>query len=99
MPPNGRQLPLTLVSPAPRDAIDEARRRGLVVAESVTAEDLAAIGEISGLIAGLNRAMADASAVGITVVLNAHYSDVLPPARRRCILAGTMQRLAFDARL
>jgi hypothetical protein len=43
--------------------------------------------------------MDEAATAGIDVVVTAHYQNSVPPARRRCILAGVMRRLALDARV
>lgn len=92
----GTQLALVLdTSLAAR--INEAGRRGLDVDAEVAERDRRLVGEIGGLIAGLNHALLAASVAGVDVVLVARYSDVPRPEAKRCVLRGRMRRLALDA--
>jgi hypothetical protein len=92
------ELPL-IVAPSMVPAIREAARRGLAVEASAADLDRRLVGEIGGLIAGLNKAMDVATAAGIDVVIVAHYQDGAPPGRKRCIVAGRMRRLSLDERV
>jgi hypothetical protein len=99
---DAEQLRLPML-PITHPALKEAARRGLAVEASAYDVDRRLVGEIGGLIAGLNRAMDEAAIAGIDVVVTAHYQDAVPPApgsgsgasRKRCVLAGMMRRLAL----
>lgn len=74
----------------------EAARRGLDVEASVVDRDRLLVGEIGVLIAGLNKAMDVAAGDGVDIVIVPHYQPTGADGRKRCILRGSMRRVALN---
>ncbi len=97
--PGGSQLALSLSSRSLLPAIvREAANRGVHVEDSIEERDRRIVGEIGGLIAGLNRALREAAELGIEATVVTHYNDI-DARRKRCVLAGRLKRIAFDVRI